>query len=171
MDFDAANAGWKSVAAPFGQKNGALEAWIPGCKVSYCGCHITPKTLWDHEVLRMRQTFDVPSLDHDQRYRIIGGGAGHAWSGEGFALYLNGKLVSEVQGGDSKGGGDARGAFVFNELLPAFANGKITLAVKALLRQNGRRNKSAPPSGHLGVWLESARLPPVALEMAAKIQP
>jgi hypothetical protein len=55
--------------------------------------------------------------------------------------------------------------------LPEFATGRITLAVKAFLRQNGHRNKSAPPSGHLSVWLESAKLPPVALEMAAKILP
>jgi alpha-galactosidase len=171
MDFDATKAGWKSAAAPFGQKNGKLEALIPGCKVPYCGCDITPETLWDKEVLLMRQTFEVPSLDKDHRYRIVVGGAGHVWSGEGFALYLNGRLISEVKAGYYKSGGDARGAFVFNEHLPEFATGRITLAVKAFLRQNGHRNKSAPPSGHISVWLESAKLPPVALEMAAKIQP
>ena len=170
MDFDAAKAGWKSAAAPFGQKNGKLEALIPNCKVPYCGCHITPRTLWDKEVLLMRQTFVVPAMKTDHRYRIVVGGAGHPWSGEGYALYLNGKLVSEVMGGYYKSGGDARGAFVFNELLPEFAKGKVTLAVKSFLRQNGFRDKAAPPSGHLSVWLESAKLPPVAVEMAAKIQ-
>jgi hypothetical protein len=119
-DFDPAKAGWKSAKAPFGQKNGAQEALIPSCKVSYCGCHITPATLWDKEVLLMRQTFEVPKLDPNHRYRIVVGGAGHPWSGEGFALYLNGKLVSEATGGYYKSGGDARGVIVFNELLPEF---------------------------------------------------
>jgi len=170
-DFNATKTGWKTGGAPFGQKNGKLEALIPNCNVPYCGCHIKPKTLWEKEVLLMRQSFEVPALKTDHRYRIVVGGAGHPWSGEGYALYLNGKIISEAQGGYYKSGGDARGAFVFNELLPEFAKGKITLGVKSFLRQNGFRDKAAPPSGHLSVWLESAKLPPIALEMAAKIQP
>jgi hypothetical protein len=43
--------------------------------------------------------------------------------------------------------------------------------VKSFLRRNGFRGKAAPPSGHLSVWLESARLSPVAAEMAAKLKP
>ena len=170
-DFDAAKAGWKTAAAPFGQKDGKLVALSSNCKVSYCGCNITPKTLWDKEVLLMRQTFVVPPLDKDHRYRIVVGGAGHPWSGEGYALYVNGKLVSESKGGYYKSGGDARGAFVFNDLLPDFASGKVTIAVKSFLRQNGFRGKQAAPSGHLSVWLESAKLPPVVLELAAKTKP
>jgi hypothetical protein len=169
--FDAAKAGWKTAAAPFGLKEGKLEALISNCKVSHCGCNITPKTLWDKEVLLMRQTFDVPPLEKDHRYRIVVGGAGHGWSGEGYALYLNGKLVSESKSGNYKSGGDARGAFVFNELLPEFASGKVTIGVKAFLRQNGHRNKQAPPSGHLSVWLESAKLPPALQQLAAKPKP
>jgi alpha-galactosidase len=170
-DFDATKAGWKTAKAPFGQKNGEQVAISPNCSVPHCGCNVTPATLWDKEVLLMRQTFDVPKLDPDHRYRIVIGGAGHPWSGEGFALYLNGKLVSEATGGYYKSGGDARGVIVSNDLLPAFSNGKITLAVKSFLRRNGFRGKAAPPSGHLSVWLESARLSPVAAEMAAKLKP
>ena len=95
----------------------------------------------------MRQTFKVPALDADHRYRIVVGGSGHPWSGEGFALYLDGKQV---------------------DLLPDFADGTVTIAVKALLRRNGHRNKAAAPSGHMSVWLESAKLSPVALKAAAK---
>jgi hypothetical protein len=158
-DFDAAKAGWKTGKAPFGQKDGKLEALNRGCKVSYCGCHITPATLWDKEVLLMRQTFDVPKLDPAKRYRIVVGGAGHDWSGEGFALYLNGKLVGESKAGFYKSGQAVRGALVLNDLLPEFANGKITLAVKAFLRRNGHRDKAAPPTGHLSVWLQEVKLP------------
>jgi hypothetical protein len=170
VDFDAAKAGWKTGKAPFGQKDGKQEALNAGCRVGYCGCNITPATLWDKEVLLMRQTFAVPALDPSYRYRIVVGGAGHAWSGEGFALYLNGKLVSEATGGYYKGGGPVRGALVFNDQLPEFANGKITVAAKVFLRRNGFRGKPAAPSGHLSVWLESAKLPPIALDMAAKFK-
>jgi alpha-galactosidase len=171
MDFDAAKAGWKTAKAPFGQKNGEQVALSANCSVPHCGCNVTPATLWDKEVLLMRQTFDVPEFDPGHRYRIVIGGAGHTWSGEGFALYLNGKLVSESTGGYYKSGGDARGVIVFNDLLPEFASGKITIAVKGFLRRNGFRGKAAPPSGHMSVWMESAKLAPVAAEMAAKLKP
>lgn len=170
VDFDAATAGWKTAKAPFGQKDGKLEALIPSCKVSHCGCEVTPATLWDKEVLLMRQTFEVPKLDANHRYRIVVGSAGHAWSGEGFALYVNGKLVSEANGGYYKGGGQARGVLILNDLMPEFESGKVTLAVKSFLRQNGHRNKAAAPSGHLSVWLESAKLSPIAAGMAAKME-
>ena len=62
-DFDAAKAGWKTGKAPFGQKNGKQEALSANCSVPHCGCNITPATLWDKEVLLMRQTFDVPEFD------------------------------------------------------------------------------------------------------------
>jgi alpha-galactosidase len=164
-DFDAAKAGWKTAKAPFGQNDGKLEALIPSCDVPHCGCNVTPATLWDKEVLLMRQTFEVPKLDSDHRYRIVVGGAGHGWSGEGYALYLNGKLVSEATGGYYKSGGQTRGALILNDLMPEFESGKVTIAVKSFLRRNGHRGKAAPPTGHMSVWLESAKLSPVAVEM------
>lgn len=170
-DFDPAKAGWKSGKAPFGQKDGKQEALIASCKVPHCGCEIVPATLWDKEVLLMRQTFEVPKLDPGHRYRIVVGGAGHGWSGEGFALYLNGKLVSEATGGYYNRGGQARGVLILDDLLPEFEGGKVTLAVKSFLRRNGHRNKPAAPSGHLSVWMESAKLSPLALEAAAALRP
>ena len=168
-DFDAAKAGWKIGKAPFGQKDGKQEPLIASCKVPYCGCSVPPATFWDKEVLLMRQTFEVPPLDANHRYRIVVGGAGHAWSGEGFALYVNGKLVSEATGGYYKGGGQARGAIVYDELLPEFAGGKVTIAVRAFLRRNGHRGKAAPPSGHMSVWMEAAELSPLAAEVARRL--
>ncbi len=170
-DFDAAKAGWKLGKAPFGQKDGKQEPLIASCKVPYCGCSIPPATLWDKEVLLMRQTFEMPPLDAKHRYRIVVGGGGHAWSGEGFALYVNGKLVSEATGGYYKGGGQARGAIVYDDLLPEFADGKVTIALKAFLRRNGHRGKAAPPSGHMSVWMEAAELSPVAAELAKRPKP
>jgi alpha-galactosidase len=170
-DFDPAKAGWKSAKAPFGQKDGRQEALIPSCSVPHCGCEIVPATLWDKEVLLMRQTFEVPKLDPGHRYRIVVGGAGHGWSGEGFALYLNGKLVSEATGGYYNRGGQARGVLIFDDLLPEFVSGKVTLAVKSFLRRNGHRNKPATPSGHLSVWMESAKLSPFAEQIVKTLKP
>lgn len=164
-DFDASKAGWKSGKSPFGQKNGKQEALNAACNVPYCGCNMAPATLWDKEVLLMRQTFEVPALDPQHCYRIVIGGAGHAWSGEGFALYLNGKLISEATGGYYKGGGPVRGAMIYHELLPEFSSGRITIAAKAFLRRNGFRGKAASPSGHFSVWVESAKLSPIALKI------
>ena len=164
-DFDALKAGWKTGKAPFGQKVGEKEALIEGCKVSYCGCNITPGTLWEKEVILMRQTFEVPEFKQGHRYRIVVGGAGHAWSGEGFALYVDGQLVCEATGGYYKGGGQPRGAYIFESLKPTFEDGKATFAVKAFLRQTGHRGKMAPPRGHISVWLEEAKLPQPVLEM------
>lgn len=159
-DFDAAKAGWLKGKAPFGIKSGKLEPLIPSCTVSHCGCNIVPETLWEKEVLLMKQTFEIPKFKEGHRYRIVVGGAGHGWSGEGFALYLNGKLVSEAKAGYYKSGGAARGAIVFEDIMPEFKDGKATFAVKAFQRQTGHRGKSAEPSGHISVWMEEAMLPP-----------
>jgi alpha-galactosidase len=157
--FDPAHAGWKTGLAPFGQKNGKQVALRSGCTIAHCGCHITPNTLWDKEVLLIRQSFKLPAFEDGMRYRLIVGGTGHAWSGEGFALYMNGKQVTEMTGGYYKSGGDARGVYLFEDLAAAASGQEVTLAVKAFLRQNGHRNKPASPSGHLSVWLEAAALP------------
>lgn len=171
LDFDPAKAGWGSAKAPFGQKDGKQVALMSSCLVPHCGCEITPATLWDKEVLLMRQTFEVPKLDPSHRYRIVVGGAGHGWSGEGFALYLNGKLVSESKTGYYKSGGQVRGALILNDLLPEFESGKVTIALKGFLRRNGFRGKAAAPSGHLSIWMESAKLAPIALDIATKRKP
>lgn len=57
--------------------------------------------------------------------------------------------------------GIARGVYLFEDLLKESSGQEVTLAVKAFLRQNGHRNKAAPPTGHLSVWLEAAELPAV----------
>ncbi len=161
--FDPAKAGWMSGKAPFGQNDGKLEPLRANCGNPHCGCDLKPNTLWDKEVLLMRQTFDMPEFDDGKRYRIVVGGAGHAWSGEGFALHVNGTQVAEMTEGYYKGGGATRGAFVFEDLKKEIDGGKATIAVKAFLRRNGFRNKAAPPSGHLSVWLEEATLPPTVV--------
>lgn len=167
-DFDPAKAGWKTGKAPFGQKDGKLEALRAHCSNPQCGCDITPNTLWEKEVLLIRQTFEIPRFEEGKRYRIIVGGGSHTWAGEGFALYVNGKMISEAKGGYYKNGGDPRGAYIFKDVQDKIGGGKATIAVKAFLRQTGHKGQSTPPSGHLSVWLEEAKLPPAALGIVLK---
>lgn len=164
VDFDPQAAGWKTGRAPFGQKNGKQEAVRAECTNPHCGCDITPKTLWEKEVLLMRQTFAIPELNENRRYRIVLGGSGHRYSGEGFSIYVNGKLFAERTSGFDKRGGVARGGYISRDFLPEFKSGKVTIAVKGFLRYTHYNGRAAPPRGHLSVWLEEARLPDIVLQ-------
>ncbi len=167
-DFDSAKAGWKIGKAPFGQNNGKLKALREHCNNPQCGCDVTPNTLWEKEVILMRQTFEVPKFEKDKRYRIIVGGGGHTWAGEGYALYVNGKMISEAKGGFYKNGGGPRGGYIFSDVQDEIGSGKVTIAVKAFLRQTGHKGQVLPPSGHLSVWMEEAKLPAAAQEIVVK---
>ena len=107
----------------------------------------------------MQQTFEIPALNDDHRYRLILGGRAHAFSGEGYSIYINGKLFSESKGGYYKGAGGARGGYILDDFLPEFSKGKVTIAVKGFLRYTHHKNKLAPASGHISVWLEQMKLP------------
>lgn len=159
VDFDAAKAGWKTGKAPFGQNNGKLEPINPNCREASCGCNVKPNTLWEKEVLLMRTTFDIPPLEDNSRYRIVLGGSSHPFTGEGYAIYVNGKLFCESKEGYYKSGSGPRGGYILNDFLPELQKGKVTIAVKSFLRYTSHKNKEAPPTGHVNVWLEKATLP------------
>jgi hypothetical protein len=167
--FDAKQAGWKTGQAPFGQLGGKREPLREDCGQPWCGCSIPPKTLWEKEVLLLRQTFDVPPLKKDHRYRIVVGGSCHVTAGEGFAIYVNGKLLAESQHGVHKRqGGQPRGAHIYADFRDEFKGGKVTLAAISFLRFNHPRIKPYPPSGHLTLWMEEQKLPPLASTVGPK---
>ena len=96
-DFDAKKAGWKSGAAPFGvakriRSAVSRNAYGPSKRT-------LPNTVSDNDVLLMRETFDLPPLKEGHRYRIRVDGSVHANSGEGYAIYVNGKLLAESKNG------------------------------------------------------------------------
>jgi alpha-galactosidase len=153
-DFNAAKAGWKSGAAPFAHSDGKLARSQGGCRSAACGSGTAPNTLWEKEVLLMRQTFEIPKLKEGHRYRLLLSCNGQPFAGEGNSIYVNGKLFAE-----SKGRGGKPGGYVFNDFLPEFQSGKVTIAVKGFLCYTGRRNKPVPPHGYLSVWLEEIKLP------------
>jgi alpha-galactosidase len=171
-DFDPVAAGWQQGHAPFGQRDGKLLPVQSRCYQPLCGCNQKPATLWEKEVLLMRQTFDLPPARDGHVYRFILGGAGCDRTGEGFAIYINGKPLTEIKGGYFKNPG-IRGAYVYADTLPELKKGKVTIAVINFLRYTFYRNRTShrgrpiPPNGSVRIWLEEAKLPPAVLEAVA----
>lgn len=158
-DFDAAKVGWKKSLPPFGQLDGKL-APLRTCERGVCGCGEIPRTLWEKEVLLARGTFDIPALKDGHRYRFVVGGSAHVLTGEGYAIYVNGKLLAESKEGvPTRVGGLPRGGYVFTDLREEFKGGKVTIAVKSFLQYASKPGLIAP-SGHLTIWMEEQKLPP-----------
>ena len=162
--FDGGAAGWKHGLPPFGQLDGALAPLSESCSAEFCGCSALPRTLWEHEVLMLRGTFEVPPLEPDKRYRIVIGGSAHVAAGDGFALYLDGQLAAESTAGvGRRQGGQPRGGHLHADLRAPFEDGKVTIALHSFLRYNNPRGP-IPPRGHLSVWIEEAAIPPVPVD-------
>jgi len=160
VDFDAAKAGWKSGLPPFGQLDGKLEP-LGKCTANFCGCGVPPRTLWEKEVLLIRGTFEIPPLKDGHRYRFVVGGSAHVNAGEGYALYVNGKLLAQSnQGVGKRQGGQPRGGHLYMDFLEELKGGKVTLAATSFLRYNGPAG-AIPPRGHFTLWLEEQKIPPM----------
>jgi len=162
VDFDAAKSGWKSGLPPFGQKGGKLEKLSDHCTALFCGCSITPRTLWAKEVLLVRRTFECPPFKEGYLYRIVAGGSAHVNAGEGYAIYINGRQLIEYPNGVGKRqGGQPRGAFIDKEFIKQFKGGKLTIAATSFLKYYHPRSGSIPPQGHFSLWLEEMKIPPL----------
>ena len=166
-DFNPETHGWKIGQAPFGQKDGKVKALRGNCNAAHCKCDMVPNTLWPKEVLLMRTKLEMPEFDPQQRYRLIVGGEGHKFSGEGYALYLNGELVSEKKSGGYKNGGKPRGIYLFEDFQKQYSGQKVDIALISFLRTSHHKNRPAAPEGHLNAWVQTTKLPPVLLKRAA----
>jgi len=163
-DFDAKKAGWKTGLPPFGQLDGKPEP-LGTCDFasdSHCGCGVAPKTSWEKEVLLIRGTFEIPPLKDGCRYRLVVGGSNHVNAGEGFAIYINGKMLSESKVGVfSRQGGQPRGGHIYTDFHEEFKGGEVTIAVTSFLRYNHPRTSPYPPRGHITLWMEEQKVPPI----------
>ncbi len=160
--FDALAAGWQKGLQPFGQVDGILAPLSESCTAPFCRCGETPRTLWEKEVLLLRGTFAFPRLKAGHRYRIVVGGSAHVNAGEGFAIWINGKLLAESEVGvGRRQGGQPRGAYIYNDFRDQFRGGEATIAVMSFLRYNHPRHGLQPPRGHLSVRFEEQKLPPL----------
>jgi len=158
-EFDAAKAGWKKGLPPFGQLGGKLEPLRTCDRASGCGCGEKPRTLWDKEVLLVRGTFEIPPLKEGHRYRIVVGGSNHVTTGDGYSLYVYGKLLAESKTGDpNRQGGQPRGGHIYTAALGDLKDGKVTIAATTFLQLH-KRGKPIPASGHLTVWIEEQKIP------------
>ena len=159
-EFDADKAGWEKGLQPFGQLDGKLVPLLETCTATFCRCSERPQTLWEKEVLLVRATVELPPLKKDHRYRIVVGGAAHVNSGEGYAIYLNGKLLGESKTGVAvRQGGQPRGCYIYSDLRDEIKGGKVTLAVTTFLRYNHPRRGLQPPRGHLSLQIEKQKMP------------
>lgn len=163
-NYKATGAEWKKGLQPFGQLDGVLAPLVESCTASFCGCSIKPKSLWEKEVLLMRSEVELPPFKEGHRYRIIVGGASHVNSGEGYAIYLNGKLLAEsTRGVAVRQGGQPRGAHIFTDVKDGITDGKVTIAAKSFLRYNHPRRGIQPPRGHFWLRIEEQKIPSVLL--------
>ena len=161
-NFDPPSDGWKRGRQPFGQLAGKLEAVSESCTSIFCRCGEKPNTLWEHEVLLMRGTFDIPPLKAGHRYRIVLGGAAHVNSGEGYAIFVNGKRLAESKTGVAvRQGGQPRGAHIYADSRNVFSGGKVTIAATSFLRTMHPRTKPFSPRGHLSLQIQQQKLPPI----------
>ena len=121
-----------------------------------------PRTLWEKEVLLVRGTFELPPLKEGHRYRIVVGGSAHVNSGEGYAIWINGKLLAQSDVGVAvRQGGQPRGAHIYEDFRGEFRGGKVTIAATSFLRYNHPRRGLQPPRGHLTLRIEEQELPRV----------
>ena len=159
-DFDAKKAGWPSGAAPFGvaKDSIAYPEWYGPSKRG------PAKTLCEKDVLLLRQTFDLPPLKDGHRYRIRVNGSVHANSGEGFTIYVNGKLLADSKAGIvawRREGWRPRGSHVWADFRDEFKRGKVTIAVSNFPMNNRPSDGLLPASrDSLSVWLEEMKIPP-----------
>ncbi len=151
VEFNAQKAGWKSGAAPFGEKGEA-------------GDNRAPTTLCSDDVLLLRQTFDLPPLKQDCRYRIHIIGSAHKNMGEGYVIYINGKLLAESKNGVvawHREGHKPRGNPVWSEFRNEFKGGKVTIAVSNFPMSNFPTDWFVPAREALSVCVEEMKLPPL----------
>ncbi len=158
-DFDPAKAGWKKGLPPFGQFEGKLIAngeRNPWKEI--------PRTLWEHEALLLRGTFEFPPLKPGHLYRLrvqTGQGVG---AGDGFQVFINGQpLVESTAGLGRREGDNIRGGWITPEFAEQIGKGPVTIAATSFLRYGDRAIVQMPPvpQGIISLWLEERKLPPL----------
>jgi hypothetical protein len=122
------------------------------------------KTVCEKDVLLLRQTFELPALKNGHRYRIRVDGSAHANYGEGYAIYINGKLLAESKAGIvawRREGGRPRGSHVRADFRGVFKGGKVTIEISNFPMNNFKGDGFLPAGQPLGVSMEEMKVPPV----------
>lgn len=168
--FDPAKAGWKSGLAPFGSINGKLETQEGKCAYDFCRHGQPMQTLWDKEVMLLRGKFQFPNLKEGHRYRLVIGGMSHVGAGEGYRIYINGKLFEERDRRiDKRAGAQPIGGHISREWWPDFQSGGTDIAYISFMG-----GKPGFLNRHLMIWVQEMKMPPVSekeLLESAKVMP
>ncbi len=176
-DFDASKAGWKRAQSPFGNYNekipdGPVSKCTDKCVGPVCYGATKVNTLWDKEVIVMRETFKVPPLKDGHRYRIRVNHAVHVGNGTGYGIWINGKPFIERDKTIGRGGGEKPyGAFITKEWVDEFNKGEVTIAVMSFIRYNDKRDMKPTvriPQGRISIELDEQKLPPIGDDLVAK---
>ena len=71
------------------------------------------------------------------------------------------RVISATAGVGIRQGGQPRGGHIYADFRDEFKGGKVTSAATSFLRYNHPRIKPYPPRGHITVWMEEQKIPPV----------
>ncbi|NCQ33899.1 hypothetical protein GW813_02230, partial [bacterium] len=126
-----------------------------------------PATVVENDVLLMRATFDLPPAKAGHRYRVRITGSINANSGEGFAIYANGKLMGERKSGVTAWRRQGlSGSHVWSEFAEDFKGGPVTLAIANFPMNNWKPANDIPAIGPLYVTIEEQKVPQPKLQTA-----
>lgn len=168
---------WKTGKSPFGHYMGKLPTGpIHKCSLGCTGpgCFGATKinTFWEKEVLLMRGDFKVPSITDGHRYRLRVNDGNHVGSGGGHIVFVNGKQLIETKTCNGRGaGGLPKGAYITNDFLDDFRQGRVSIALMTFLRFNDKykvKPSARVPQGKISIHLEEQKLPPMGDELVHK---
>ena len=129
-------------------------------------------TLWEKEVLLLRQHFEVPPIKPGHRYRLRVNDGNHVGSGGGHIIYINGRPLIEATTCNGRGaGGLPKGAYITKEFMDSFKDGAVCVAVMTFLRFNDKykvKPASRVSQGKFSLHLEEQKLPPMGDDLLHK---
>jgi len=143
--------------APFGAINGKLETKEGNCQLDFCRHGVPMRTLWENEVLLLKGKFKFPALKEGHRYRFVIGGMSHVGAGEGYRIYVNGKLFQERKRNiDRREGAKHIGGHIHRDWWSDFNGGETEISFISFMGgKQGWQNR------HLMIWVQEMEIPPL----------
>jgi hypothetical protein len=164
-EFDPKAAGWKTGNAPFASMDWKPYKGNPGCDLPFCRCNEPGRTLWDKEVLLLNTKLQLPEMKAGHRYRVVVGGMSHNNSGDGYEIYVDGKLLEKREAGvKARAGGKAISTAITKDMWETMQNEPIVAAKGFCSIPPGRRSPGVPRN-HFSIWVQEMKCPEITKEM------
>jgi hypothetical protein len=101
----------------------------------------------------MRGNFKFPAFKEGYCYRVLVGGMSHVSAGEGFRIYVNGKLIAEkTRPVDKREGARAIATIIDKQFWSEFQSGEVT--IEAITFRHQKRQA-------FSIWLQEMKVPPL----------